>query len=203
MKSVNIKPNIASSKFRVNNDMVYSLKSLKQTSSAFNKNLTISAVTKPSIDVIVDGKVKKPFKLSTLFRAPTRVGPTTYNIYNYRVFYLTPTHELNQDSVTIDEIPKTLLEFLQSLGCQAFLEILLSQNEFMLYRSADEYYFFKDSPTVSDYADENKIVIYSQINYLKQFEDENKDYLQTPEGKQNYEVLKLVFKSADKANNAI
>jgi hypothetical protein len=170
---------------------MYTSRSVQQDPHSYYKNLTVSAVKTPEIDVTVDCKTKTTFKLSKLFRGPVVMGVKP-NLDDVR--YLTPVHEVNPNSIVIDEIPDESVEHLNSFGYRSSLEILLNRDSPMIYRNGDEYHLFKDSPTVSDYAVENNILIADQINLLKQFEAENKDYLQTTEGKQNYELLKSAFK---------
>ena len=198
-KSLDVNLGVFTYKSMFNNNLSFFNKSSIINPDAENLNITISVTPNPNFEVIKENGSKETFKLKHLFKHPRWIKNS--NIYRDRVLYFTPTFQTESEKIEIKEIPYDYVGLLHWFGYQSSLNILFNKDDALLFTDGHNYHLLKDAPTVAEHAIENKIKLHLNIQYLNQFEESNKDYLNTPQGKQDYTILQTFVKSlSDKSD---
>ena len=165
----------------VNNHYTYIQHSIKYK----DKNIANNFTSKNYIKVwSLEGEKKIPLKTGY---KPNIMGDDKNN-------YLTPNYELDLKNFFISEINENKSIKLNNFKKAAENHMLLSKDEQILNSNKDKFTYDKNALTITEYSKKYELPIYENIKKINEFENLNKDYFNSNEGKIEYEIAKKISK---------
>lgn len=148
-----------------------------------DKNLTNNLTSQSSIKVIDEKNCQKLYR-NDFYSEPNAVGQDKPNAF-------TPTYESDIDSIIIQKLPRKMIIDENKFTINSLNSLVSHRHDPILYNKGGKFYEVQGSPTVSEYSKEFEINAYHKFILIDEFEKENQEYLNTPEGAFEYTMLKL------------
>lgn len=148
------------------------------------KNLTNNLISSPHINVISKNSIKK--YENDFFTHPNFKNQDKANCF-------TPSYELNLKSNQIGELPLNSLVNTNQFVLNSQASIILNNKHPILYNKNGKFYEEANAPSVYEYSKEYKIPIIKNLDHFNYFESLNKDYFSTPQGINEYNLIKTML----------
>jgi len=107
--------------------------------------------------------------------------------------YFTLPYEIEKATNTVESCKITNKIIANNYAISAYNYLLESRNEPLLYLSQDIFRKNNNNPSLHEYATDYKLSISVKIGLINEFEKENEEYLNTPKGKEEYEIFKKIM----------
>lgn len=108
--------------------------------------------------------------------------------------YLTYNYELDLNNSSIHELDESKLVKMNSFKKAAENHIITSKDDQMLNCDRNGFKYNKNATKVSEYAKEFKLPVHKDIEKITEFEKLNENYLNSDNGKAEYEIAKKIVK---------
>jgi hypothetical protein len=167
---------------KINNHIAFHQSSYKYN----DKNITVNLTHSEELTIINEetGNEEKVCLIKSY--KPDFKGNDDYN-------YFTKPYELDMKDNYVRGWSGEYQPKLNDYSKSAHNYLLESKNEPMLYLSKSIFTKKESSPSLYEYATDCKLKIAIKIKLIKEFEEENQEYLSTPIGKHEYDIFKKIM----------
>jgi hypothetical protein len=163
----------------------YTVRSMKYKDKNISTNFTSNEKLKIYKETIL-GNDKTTLKEEVIKlnkkHTPNVLGENKYN-------YLVNPYELDNKMI-MREIESNLIKQVNTQKSIVNAFFLDSKDDKIMCLKNSKLIANENSPTLKEYAKEYKLELDRKIGLLEQFEKKNENYLNTPEGKKNYDIVK-------------
>jgi hypothetical protein len=175
--------------FNINNHFTF----VEDSKIYKNENLSTNLTSNPNFGIFDSDNQKKIVKLDAKYN-PNLIGQNKDN-------YLTPAHHIDKKTSLIKELPNNVLEKAGKFKSNAQAHLINSKDKKLLESRDGKLYENYNAPTVEEYSKEMKLSSYEKINFINKFEKINEEYLNTSQGKQEYEIFKKFSQGSIQKND--
>lgn len=166
-----------------NNHFTAIQKSLKYK----EKNIATNYTSNKTLIIKNEKNIKEEIIL-TDGKKPNFIGQNKDNYFKDN--YLTPPHTIDEKTSIIKEFPTKYIYKANTLKSDANIHLLKNADNKIYYSEKGEILKKENSPTLKEYSKETELPIYKKIEQIQKFEKINEEYLNTKDGKEQYDLFK-------------